>query len=368
MTARRGSRRCAVARRAAAALVVALAVAPGACLPASAAIAGEPLVAGVVVHLAGAPSPQLPAGAAELRGAALDLVSAILQSRGLATCDRAQTEDLVRRHLVRTGASFGDAFLADLAREARANVLVAVSLQVAGDRLAAGVRAIDTNDGTLLGIGFAEANAAPDPAQWRLAVTGALREAVPAISTGDDGPRVVVLPALAVGLGPEAAGMATAGVLAAVLADGHRRPLDPAVVAAAAAAGGCDLGRLDGRARALLRERCGVDWVVVTEIVSFGEAARAGSGPGLALAAEAGEPGGIDGGWGRADLSDFTLTLRLLDLRTGLMGPTCSVHSQGGPIHGWFGRVSAPGEPARIRAAARGTWSRFQGYLEENAS
>lgn len=348
-------------RRFAGALALALAtvLAPGTARTNPASAPGDDApTAGLVVHLLGGPSPQLPAAAGELRAAALDLVAAMLQSRGVTTCARAAVEDLVERHVVRTGAAFGSAFLDELRAQAGAELLVAISLQVEGDRLAARVRAIDTADGALRGIGFAEAYAGPRDGDWRPVLTAALREAVPALAPAGDGPRLVVLPARQVGLGPDAAMSATAGLLAAILADGRWRPLDPALAAGVAIEAGCDLDRLDGRARAVLRERCGVECVVAPEIVAFDEGARREA-----------VPGELTGGAGlRADVVDFTLNLRLLDLRTGLLGATSWTFSEGGPEQGWFGRVSSPGEPARIRATARRAWSRFHGFLKESAS
>lgn len=318
--------------------------------------AAEPVTAAVMVHLHGAPSPSLPAGAAELRAAALDLTSAVLQSRSVAVAARSVTEDLVRRHVVRTGNAFGPAFLADVAAGAGADILVAVSLHAEGDRLAASVRAVATADGTLLGIGFAEAEATDS--DWRAALTAALRRAVPPVATPGDGPLLMVLPTRAVGLGPDASRVATAGLLAAVLADGRWRPLDPALVAGAAAEAGCDLERMDKRARGVLRERCGVDLAVASEIVSFSEAGRASTAP----EATDGAAGG------RTGLAEFTINLRLLDLRTGLLGGTSSTHLEGGPVHGWFGKVHEPDELTRIRATADRAWSRFHGFLKEKAS
>lgn len=322
----------------------------------SPAAGAEPVTAAVMVHLYGAPSPRLPADAAELRAATLDLTAAVLQSRGVTVAARSVTEDLVRRHVVRTGNAFGPSFLADLAAGAGAGVLVAVSLHVEGERLAASARAIATADGTLLGISFAEAGAADG--DWRAALTAALRNAVPQVDGAGDGPLLMVLPTRSVGLGPEASRVATAGLLAAVLADGRWRPLDPALVAGAAAEAGCDLERLDKRARAVLRERCGVDLAVAPEIVSFTEAGRANTAPEAVEAAAA----------GRRGLAEFTLNLRLLDLRTGLLGGTSSTHLEGGPVHGWFGRVHDPDELTRIRTTAGRAWSRFHGFLKEKAS
>ncbi|MBK8165588.1 MAG: hypothetical protein IPK64_06400 [bacterium] len=325
--------------------------------PAPAADDGPDSVA-VVVHLLGAPSPQLPAGAAELRAATLDLVAAILQSRGVTVADRAVTENVVRRHVVRTGDSLDPRFLADLATAVRVDALVAVSLLVQGGRLAATVRAVAATDGTLVGVAFAEAEAGATGEPWQAVLARALKQAVPQLAPPGDGPVVLVLPAHAIGLGPDTARLATASLLAAVLAEGRWRPLDPALAAGAAAAAGCDLERLDSRARDVLRQSCRVEHAVAPEIVSFGETGRVDMSP------EAGESAVP----GRTSLSEFAFSVRLLDLRTGLVDHAFSAHLAGGPVQGWFGRIDHPGEPARIRAAARRVWSRLLGYLEEDAS
>lgn len=337
-----------------------LLVAAGAVLalaaPAAATAADAAPPVAVIVHLQGAPSPLLPAGARELRQAVLDGVSALLNAQGLLVADRAHTEALVRRHVVRTSRVLAPAFLADARTEAGAEVLLVVGIEVDGGRLSADARAIATADGGLLGIGVAQAVA--DAADWRPALLTALKAALPPLAAETPAPTLVVLPARPMGAAPRAAGAATAFVLRAALADGRWRPVDPALVAGAVVGLGQDLERLDARGREALREAFGVTWAVVPEIASFGAAARA-AGPAPLL--EPGSPG-------EADLSEFELSVRLLDLRTGLIRGTAAIRLPGGPVDGWFGRVEHPSDLERIRAAADQVWSRFQQLIRERTS
>jgi hypothetical protein len=310
----------------------------------------------VVVHLLGGPSALLPADARELRLATLDGVSALLNAQGLLASDRALTETLVRRHLVRTGSAFAPAFLAEVAAEAGAQVLLAVGVRTDGARLTIGIRAVSTADGGLLGIGLAETVAGP--AGWRHDLTAATRAALPALAPTAPAPTLLVLPARTMGAGPQAARAATSCLLAAALADGAWRPVDPALLAGAVADAGCDLERLDARGRAVLRDRFGATWAAVPEIVSFGTTARRGGLEPLL------EPGPAD----QAGLSEFALSVRLLDLSTGLVRGTASIRLDGGPVRGWFGEVEHPSDLERIRAAAEQAWSRFQLIIQEKAS
>lgn len=312
--------------------------------------------AAVIVHLSGGPSPSLPAAASEMRRASLDLSAALLYAQDVLVVDRALTESLVRRHVVRTGQSFGPAFLADVAGETGATILVAVSLEVEGSHLAASARAIATSDGSLLGIGLAEAEVGT--AGWQQALSMTLRDAMPELADAGAGPVLVILPARAVGTDPRTARAATSSLLATALADGRWRPLDPALVAGAVAEAGCNLERLDAKARAVLMERCGVTWAVVPEIVSFDATARTNPSPEFAEGA----------GARQASLSEFTFCLRLLDLRSGLVQGTSSTRLPGGAVHGWFGMVKNLTSLQRIRAAADQAWARFHGFLQEKAS
>ncbi|MBM4129871.1 hypothetical protein FJ250_02425 [bacterium] len=322
--------------------------------PATATAATPPVA--VVVHLQGAPSPLLPADARELRQAALDDVSALLNARGLLAADRSLTESLVQRHVVRSGSVFAPTFLAGVRSEVGADVLLAVGVEVEGGRLGASIRALSTADGGLLGIGVAQA--AADTTGWRPALITALKAALPALTPPAAVPPLVLLPARPMGAGPRVADAATSLVLAAALADGRWRPVDPALVAGAVADSGRDLQRLDARGREVLRETFGVDWAAVPEIVSFGIAARA-AGPVPLL-----EPGSPT----EPDLAEFELSVRLLDLRTGLVGGTAAIRVPGGPVEGWFGRVDRPSDLERIRAAADQVWSRFQQLVQEKKS
>lgn len=310
----------------------------------------------VVVHLLGGPSALLPADAQELRRAALDGVSALLNAQGRLASDRALTEALVRRHVVRSGSAFAPAFLAAVAAEAGADVLLAVAIQTDGARLTVDVRAVSTADGSLIGIGLAETVAGPSG--WQHDLTAATKAALPPLAPAAPAPTLVLLPARTMGAGPQAARAATSCLLAAALDRGAWRPVDPALLAGAVADAGCDLERLDERGRTVLRDRFGATWAAVPEIVSFGNVARRG---GLEPLLEVGPAD-------QAGLSEFALSVRLLDLRTGLVRGTASVRLPGGPVRGWFGRTELPSDLDRIRAAADQAWSSFQLIIQEKAS
>lgn len=323
--------------------------------PAAAVAAPAPVA--VIVHLQGAPSPLLPAGARELRLAALDVVSALLNAQGLLVADRALTETLVRRHVVRSGSVFTPAFLAGVGTATGADVLLAVGIEAEGGRLSARIRAVSTADGGLLGIGVAES--AADAAGWQPALITVLKAALPPLTATPPARSLVILPARSMGAGPRAAEAATACVLDAALADGRWRPVDPALVAGAVTGAGQDLERLDARGRDVLTETFGIAWAAVPEIVSFGNAARA-AGPEPLLD----DPGSST----RAGLAEFELSVRLLDLRTGLVRGTAAIRVPGGPIQGWFGSVAHPSDLDRIRAAADQVWSRFEHLIQEKTS
>lgn len=320
--------------------------------------AAEPAPVAAMVHLSGGPFPAFPAPAAEIRAVAFDALAALSGARGRLLADRARTEELIGRHRIRTGSSLTASFLADLRAETGAGALLAVGLLAEDGRLAVNVRAIDLVDGRLTALGQAET--VPTAETWRTDLAEALREAYPdPAGTAAGGTPLLVLPARAVGLDAPVARAATNCVLAEALAGGGWTLLDPALVTGAAAAAGRDLSVLDGDGRALLGERCGVTWAVVPEVVAFEP--QSGTGANRAPTDdESGAPG--------RRITNLTLTLQLLDLRTGLVRSEVSTMVSGDPRVGWFGRVSQPMELELLRCAARQLWTRIQRLLEEQSS
>lgn len=321
-----------------------------------AAVADAPLAA--MVHLSGGPSPDFPATAAEVRAAAFDALAALSGARGRLLADRGRTEDLIRRHRIRTGSSLTTEFLADLRSETGAATLLAVGLLAEDGRLAVSVRAIDTAGGRLAGLGLGEAD--PTAATWRAALTEAIRQAYPEpTGTGGDAAPLLVLPARTVGLDAQVSRTATTCVLAEALAGGRWSALDPALVTGSTTAAGHDLGLLDGEGRALVARQCGVTWAVVPEVVSFDL---------LNEAAASREPVEADGGYRVRRVATLMVSLQLLDLRTGLVRGAVSAVFPGDPRVGWFGHVSQPTELQQIRSAAAQLWEQFQRLLEEQNS
>lgn len=318
----------------------------------------DPTPIAAMVHLTGGPSPGFPAPAAEVRAAALEALAALSGARGRLLADRARTEDLVSRHRIRTGSLLTTGFLADLRTETRAGTLLAVGLLSENGCLSVSVRVIDTADGRLTSLGLAET--VPTAGTWRAALTEALRQAYPELAdTAADGQPLLVLPARTVGLDTQVSRTATSCVLAEALASGGWTVLDPALVTGAATAAGQDLERLDREGRALLSDRCGVTWAVVPEVVSFDLINEAGAGR---------APVDEESDFQPRRIANLTLSLQLLDLRTGLVRSAVSIMVSGDPQIGWFGRISQPTEVEQLRSAAGQLWARFQHILEEQNS
>jgi hypothetical protein len=320
--------------------------------------AADPTPIAAMVHLSGGPWPGFPAPAAEVRAAAFEALAALSGARGRLLADRERTEDLVRRHRIRTGSLLTSGFLTDLRAETRAGTLLAVGVLAQDGRLSVSVRAIDTSDGRLTALGLAES--LPTADTWRAALTEALRQAYPELAgTAAGGQPLLVLPARTVGLDAQVSRTATSCVLAEALASGGWTVLDPALVTGAATAAGRDLDRLDRDGRALLSERCGVTWAVVPEVVSFDLINEAGAGR---------APVDEEAGFEARRIANLTLSLQLLDLRTGVVRATVSIMVTGDPRIGWFGRISQPTEVEQLRSAAGQLWARIQHILEEQNS
>jgi hypothetical protein len=312
----------------------------------------------VILHLEGGPTPELPVDASGLRQATHDVLAALTGAAGILVSDRALTETLVHRHRVRTSGSLTSGFLADVKIELEAPVLLAVSLLVEDGQLLASTRALDTTTGRILGVGVAES--ALDGGDWQRALVEVLRGAVPeATTTPAPAPALLVLPGRGVGLDQQTARAATNCVLDAALKDGLWMIVDPAIVNAVAAADGRDLRRLDEDGRAALIRHFGTPWAVVPEVVSFGFTAAP---PNL----RAPEIEWI--GSRRTAAEDLVLTLRLVDLRTGLVFGTRAVRATGENEPGWFGLTETRTLLGQLRECANALWPEFNRILEDASS
>ena len=318
----------------------------------------SPAVA-VVLHIECEPVPGLDIDVAGLRRTTLDMATAMVGASGAPLADRAATEELVRRHRVRSGAALPPAFLAGLHDSLGAGRLMAVTLLVGNGRITATARAIETGSGRLASVGIAETVVVGK--EWQHALMASLRDAMPALRDPlPPGTTLLVLPATGVGLDVLVIRQATASLLAAATADTKWAVVDPALATGAALASGQDLARLARSDRALLAEKFGVSWAVEAEVVSFG---RDNAAAALAIPAELDEIAGA-----AAPVGDLTMTLRILDLGTGRIRAAETVMVPGSPHTGWFGVTHAPTLLEQMRKGAGQLWPNLQRLLEEPTS
>lgn len=312
-----------------------------------------------LVHLQGAPSAAMPASAAEIRSEALSVLAGLAGAQGQTLAERALTDDLVRRHRLRSDGVLTPEFLTDMRQQLGAPRLLAVTIVCEVQRVAVALRAVDAANGHLCAVGQSEA--ALGGRSWQAALGSALRQAFPALLAGSaTGPELLILPARTVGVDPQSARAATGAILTEAVAGGAWAIIDPALAKGFTAAGGRDLGLLDGQGRELLRTRFGTDWAVVPELVSFG---FAGAATGIADPTAADQPEGA-----ARPAVDLTLSLQLLDLRTGCVRAAISIMVSGDPSRGWFGVVEPTTELDQVRHAAGELWARFQRVLQEQTS
>ncbi len=325
----------------------------------SAARADEPESVAIVFNLEGAPMPGLPPDAAVIRQAALEILTALTGASHRPAADRAGTEDLVRRHRVRSCAALPAAFLADLRSELGAETLLAVTVLADNGSLTATVRAIGTGQGRVEALGIAAATVSEGT--WQRSLADALRRAMPPDAPGHrGGAPLLILSSRGIGLDAQAVRTATACLLAAAVADTNWSVIDPALAAGSALDTGRDPARLDKEGRAQLAERFGITWVVLPEVVSFGQVdGNANAAPDYLADGPAAGP---------RQVTDMTITLRLLDLRTGRIRAASSIMMPGGTPTGWFGVIHPMTELDQMREGAENLWPRFKHLLEDPTS
>lgn len=313
----------------------------------------------VLLYIEGDPVPGLEADVAGLRGAALEMVTAMVSASGRPLADRPQTEELVRRFRVRSGSALEPSFLAALHDDLQAGTLVAVTLLVGNGRFTATGRAIDCGSGVLTSARIAEAPVTVG--QWQHALRDALRDALPSLTLSPGhGRPLLVLPGTGIGLDALTTRQAATALIVAAVQDTTWRVIDPALAAGTALANGRDLTRLDREGRALLAEKFGVSRVVEAEVVSFGRDGSAG----LAAARLDVEDAGV----GTSPTGDVTMTWRLLDLGTGRIRAADTVMVPGSPRSGWFGLTHTPTLLEQMRRGAEQLWPNLQRLLEEPTS
>jgi hypothetical protein len=326
--------------------------------PAAAADPAPTAAVALVLHLEGSPTPELPADATALRQAIHGVLAALTDAAGTVVSDRALTEDLVRRHRIRTGGTLTSAFLAEVHDGLGALTLLSVALLVDNGQLAASIRAVDTATGRVMAVGVAEA--AIDGGDWHRTLIDVLRRAFPTtVPALEPAPALLVLPGRGVGLDQQAARAATNCVLDAALKDGRWMIVDPALVNATAAASGRDLGRLGAEGRAALIRQFGTHWAIVPEVVSFGFTAAPSN-----LRAPEGDVTNSR----RAAAEELVLTLQLVDLRTGIVVGTRSQNASGERGSGWFGLTEPQTLLGQIRESATALWPDFHRILEDATS
>lgn len=309
----------------------------------------------VILHLEGGPMPALPANAATLRQATHDVLAALAGAAGIMGTDRTVMDGLIRRHRIRSGGTLTTAFLADVRAETGASTLLAVSLVVDGDLLAATDRAVDTATGRIVAVGVAEATL--DGVDWHRTLVDVVRRSFPSAAAPlTPAPAVLVLPSSVVGLDQQTARAATHCVLDAALADGRWSLPDPALISAVAVAAGRDPRRLDAAGRAALVHHFGTPWAIMPEAVSFGFDAAP---PNLAPP-EADLPAGA-----RTASTDLVLTLQLVDLRSGLVVGARSLLVPAENAPGWFGMTRPQTLIGQLREGAFELWQDFHRLLED---
>ncbi len=296
----------------------------------------------ILLFMAGAGNGSGVTDLADLRALGEQELTGALARHGGAPLPAASSLALQRHRRIRDGRLLPPAFLADL-DSAGADRLLLVHLYLGRDRIELAGRTLDAGTG-LIGSAATEA-CALGGAAWRIDFAIACRRLVATLAATNRPRSGAPLAPLAVhplGFDAATAQIATQCLLEAALADSACAVLDPAVLGGALVAGGADPRRLDRSGLALLAETFGAPEAIVLEMITRepDQAAPSAAEEGASASAVPWET-----------LSSFSLHLRTVDTRTGLVAAAFDIDQDNRPVRGWFGNTGSS-SPRRLLAAS----------------
>jgi hypothetical protein len=331
-------------RAGAAAAALALLACLHAALPAAAgdAAPGDDGRTSVLLFMAGAGYGSGVADLADLRALGEQELAAALARSGGAPLPADATLALQRRFRIRDGRLLAPTFLAGL-DSAGAGRLLLVHLYVGSDRIELAGRTLRAATG-LVESAATEA-CTLGGAAWRIDFAIACRRLVAALAAATrtrSGEPFAPLAVHPLGFDAATAQIATQCLLEAALADTARAVLDPAVLGGALAAAGIDPRRPDRSGLDLLAGSFGAGEATLVEMITRDPDQ-------FVRAADDDAPASGAVSW--ETVRSFTLHLRAVDTRTGLVTAAFDIDQDNSPAKGWFGNVES-NTPRRLIAAA----------------
>ena len=319
----------------------------------------------LLVFLDGRPQPQVPVAVGELRETVTGACVAALSAQGVRTLPTADLAGPLLRWRVRTDLNIGDGFLRDCADSLGVRELIVTNLVSKNGLLLLMMRRLDCRNGRLIAVAVGERDLWNlDPGSlgdlhWErelrflmsrtvlelFTAQGLVQAPEPAAGSAT-GKMLLMLPVNGFGTTTDANTAATHILLQYLANSGRAQLADPSLVGAALLEAGLHPTWVGSAARRLLEKRFGARHIVVPELISY-DITQAGSMP--AITDDEAAPQ-------RLAVRDFSLVIRVVDLRTGAVVASEDVFIDTAGRTGWFGHVSRPSLLEHLQKSAATLW------------
>jgi hypothetical protein len=320
----------------------------------------------VILAISGQPLGVIPIQLNRIRATGSYHLTAALSEQGFTVIPPGKMLSLMREWRVRDGKSIPQGFLDSMAEGQGAELLLVANLVVQPGRLIMTGRYVDIGSATLLKVNMAEWIIGQAPSQasgeagpdWLTGIQEACKIIGDANLNKPDPGRepMLILAAQPVGCSESTALIATHALLEYYVEHGRWDLIDPAVVASTLQDAGYSGKYFGAEARALLRDTFACSGLMIPGLISYDPDLK-----NRRLVTEYDE----EVNQAAPMLSDFALSLRLVDLASGSITAGREVFLEVLENTGWFGIPNKATLMTRLQATAGRLWSDIHSDLEE---
>lgn len=320
----------------------------------------------VVLVISGQPLGVIQIPLSRIRAVGSHYLTAALSEQGFTVIPPGKMLSLMREWRVRDGKSIPRGFLDNIAEVQEAGLLLVANLVVQPGRLIVTGRYLDPGSARLLKVSMAEWVIGRDPGQapaeegsdWLIGIQETCKM-IGQASPDTPGPGrepMLILAAQTVGCSESTALIATHALLGYFAEYGRWDLIDPAVTASTLQDAGHSGKYLGAEARALLQDTYACSGLLIPGLISYDPVLKSNRRL---------DEIGDDSSQGALLLTDFALSLRLIDLNSGAITAGREVFMEVLENTGWFGVPRKDTLMTRLQTSAGRLWSDLLSELEE---
>lgn len=321
---------------------------------------------GTVLFLFGRPQNELPDDVSVLRSTCVSRLEAALRGRGHRTADRALMESKIMKWRVRGSHLVSPEFLDELDREAGVGQILVATLLLENGRFLLTARLIDTATGRLTYVDLLDVDIPdPDPdlpsdgiEDWRFVLDKACQDIAPvwAPPPRPEEESYLVLPTRGIASDPAITSAATHSLLKTLLGQGLAL-IDPSLAEVTMLEAGLPSHWLVPLGCRNLQDRFGVGIVLVSEIVSYDQ--NNTFTPSSVFDEDSSDRR-------NRVLSLYSMSMRTVDLDTGVALRSAQVIHENPPATGWFGTPVRTSFLQELDITTQNLWAAFSPEAEDD--